>query len=140
MQEKSQLVNRRGFLMTLVGGLAAAWAGWFAQRQFLAPAQAEAKPVEIPLAELPVGGVKQIAYQAQPVVVMRSQEGVVALSMICTHLACTVQWQEGKQEFYCPCHQGRFDRYGEVLAGPPPVPLERVPAKVVGDKVVVGEV
>jgi len=140
LSKPSQLMNRRGFLATLLGGLGAAWAGFFVQRRFLAPAQGEARPVELSLAELPVGGVKQIVYQNNPVLVMRSPEGIVAMSMVCTHLACLVQWQESKLEFYCPCHQGKFDRYGEVVAGPPPVPLERVPVKVAGDKVVVGEV
>jgi cytochrome b6-f complex iron-sulfur subunit len=135
----SRLMNRRGFLLTLLGGLGAAWAGFIVQRQFLSPTQAQAKAVEVPLAELPVGGVKQISYQNNPVLVMRAPEGAVAMSMVCTHLACKVRWQEGKQEFYCPCHQGKFDRNGEVISGPPPVPLERVPVKVLQDKVVVGE-
>lgn len=135
----SQLMNRRGFLLTFLGGLAAAWAGFLVQRRLLSPATGEAKPVQVPLADLPVGGVRQITYETNPVLVMRSQEGIVAMSMVCTHLACTVQWQEGKQEFYCPCHQGKFDRNGEVISGPPPVPLERVPVKVVQEQVIVGE-
>jgi len=132
------MMNRRGFLMTLLGGLGAAWAGFIVQRRFLAPTSSEARPVEIPLADLPVGSVKQITYENNPALVMRSQEGIVAMSMVCTHLACKVQWQENKQEFYCPCHQGKFDRNGEVLSGPPPVPLERVPVKVLQDRVVIG--
>lgn len=132
-------MGRRGFLLTFLGGLGAAWAGFLVQRRFLSPATGEAKPVQFPLAELPVGGVRQVTYENNPVLVMRSQEGIVAMSMVCTHLACTVQWQEGKQEFYCPCHQGKFDRNGEVISGPPPVPLERVPVKVVQEQVIVGE-
>jgi cytochrome b6-f complex iron-sulfur subunit len=135
----SQLMSRRGFLLTFVGGLAAAWAGFLVRRQFLSPAQGEAKPVELSLASLPVGGVRQITYENNPVLVMRSQEGVVAMSMVCTHLGCLVQWQEDKQEFYCPCHQGRYDRYGDVVSGPPPLPLERLPVKVLQDQVVIGE-
>ena len=138
--KSSQLLTRRGFLQTFLAGLAAAWAGVVAQRQFFSTARGEtARPVEIPLAELAVGGTKQITLQNSPVLVMRSQEGIVAMSMVCTHLGCLVQWQEGKQEFYCPCNQGRFDRDGEVVAGPPPLPLERLPAKVLQDRVVVGE-
>ena len=132
-------MSRRGFLLTFLGGLGAAWAGFLVQRRILSPATGEAKPVQVSLTELPVGGVKQITYENNPVLVMRSQEGVVAMSMVCTHLGCLVQWQEGKQEFYCPCHQGRFDKYGEVISGPPPVPLERAPVKVVQDRIVVGE-
>jgi len=50
-----------------------------------------------------------------------------------------VQWQEGVQEFYCPCHDGRFDQFGEVLAGPPPLPLEQIAVRVEGETVIVGE-
>jgi cytochrome b6-f complex iron-sulfur subunit len=135
----SQLMSRRGFLLTFLGGLGAAWAGFLVQRRFLSPTTGEAKPVQVPLTELPVGGVKQITYENNPVLLMRSQEGVVAMSMVCTHLACKVQWQEAKQEFYCPCQQGKYDRNGEVISGPPPVPLERLPVKVVQEQVVVGE-
>ncbi len=69
---------------------------------------------------------------------MRTAEGVRAFSMVCTHLGCIVRWEEGKKEFYCPCHDGRFDQFGEVLAGPPPVPLEQIAVRVEGEKVVVG--
>jgi len=71
--------------------------------------------------------------------VMRDKEGVTAFSLICTHLGCTVQWQEGKQQFFCPCHDGYYDRNGDVISGPPPMPLEQLQAKIVGDEVVVGE-
>ena len=59
--------------------------------------------------------------------------------MICTHLGCLVEWEEATQQFHCPCHDGRFDQFGEVLSGPPPVPLEQIPVQVQGDKVIVGE-
>ncbi len=72
--------------------------------------------------------------------VMRTSEGVTALSMICTHLGCTVQYQEARQRFYCPCHDGVFDRDGDVVSGPVPIPLEQLPVKVLNDKVIVGEV
>jgi Rieske Fe-S protein len=53
-----------------------------------------------------------------------------ALSNICTHLGCRVRWVEGEQQFFCPCHNGVFDKTGLVLAGPPPRPLDRYPVKV----------
>ncbi len=135
----SKLQSRRAFLQTGLGLLLAGWAGWLTQGVLFPPVRAEARPVEIPLADLPVGGSKPITYEGRPALVMRTAEGVIALSLICTHLGCTVQWQEGKQQFYCPCHDGRFDRDGDVIAGPPPLPLERLPVKVVESKIIVGE-
>jgi cytochrome b6-f complex iron-sulfur subunit len=136
----SPFATRRRFIQAGIGLVGAAWAGTLIQsRLFPEATAAGAKPVEIPLAELPLGGVKLISYGATPVTVMRTAEGVRAFSMVCTHLGCIVRWEDDKQEFYCPCHDGRFDQFGEVLAGPPPVPLEQIAARLEGEKVVVGE-
>ena len=29
------------------------------------------------------------------------------------------------KKFKCPCHCGVYDRYGLVVSGPPPAPMER---------------
>ena len=78
------------------------------------------------LNELPVNGTKKITdLQGRDLVLVRTgDKEVKAMSTVCTHLGCTVYWEEGNQEFYCPCHAGRFDKDGNVLAGPPPTPLE----------------
>lgn len=54
-------------------------------------------------------------------------DGFVAYSGKCTHLACAVYWEPESGELICPCHNGIFDpRTGEVLAGPPERPLPRI--------------
>ncbi|UCZ54794.1 ubiquinol-cytochrome c reductase iron-sulfur subunit [Bacillus shivajii] len=57
------------------------------------------------------------------------QEGneVVALSPICTHLGCTVNWDtdDHPNQFFCPCHFGRFEKDGVNVPGTPPTrPLD----------------
>ena len=138
----SVFLSRRQFIQVGIGALGAAWAGAYLQSRLFPrqDATGEAQPVEFPLADLPVGGVKPINYGGTPALVLRTPESIKAFSLICTHLGCTIQWQEGDQEFYCPCHDGRFDRFGEVLGGPPPVPLEEFPVRVEDEKVIVGEV
>ncbi len=54
----------------------------------------------------------------------------IALSNICTHLGCRVRWIADRQEFFCPCHNGIFDKEGNVVAGPPPRPLDRYSVKL----------
>jgi menaquinol-cytochrome c reductase iron-sulfur subunit len=54
----------------------------------------------------------------------------VALSNICTHLGCRVRWIVDQDKFYCPCHNAVFDKDGQVVAGPPPRPLDQYQVKV----------
>jgi menaquinol-cytochrome c reductase iron-sulfur subunit len=54
----------------------------------------------------------------------------VALSNICTHLGCRARWIDDQQIFFCPCHNGVFDKNGEVVSGPPPRALDRYETKV----------
>jgi Rieske Fe-S protein len=57
-------------------------------------------------------------------------QGYRALSAVCQHLGCRVHWDDGTKQFHCPCHGGVYDRNGNVVAGPPPRPLERLPVRV----------
>ncbi|MHB0964817.1 MAG: ubiquinol-cytochrome c reductase iron-sulfur subunit [Chloroflexi bacterium] len=57
------------------------------------------------------------------------------MSNICTHLACRVRWIEERQEFFCPCHNGVYDKQGTVLAGPPPRPLDRYEFNIENDDI-----
>jgi Rieske Fe-S protein len=58
----------------------------------------------------------------------------IALSNICTHLGCRVRWIDEASQFYCPCHNGIFDKEGKVVSGPPPRPLDRYEVKTVDNQ------
>lgn len=58
-------------------------------------------------------------------VLRKSADEVLVLSNRCTHLSCRVNWNADKQEYVCPCHDAAFGVEGEVLAGPPPRPLDK---------------
>ena len=51
-------------------------------------------------------------------------------SNMCTHLSCRVTWTEETNVYFCPCHDGRFNKEGQVVAGPPPEPLYEFETKV----------
>ena len=71
--------------------------------------------------------------------------GFVAYLSTCTHLGCQVYLSKGRTPvgdfpdgvIYCPCHQGAFDpfRGARVVYGPPPLPLPKVPLRVVDGRV-----
>jgi Rieske Fe-S protein len=49
----------------------------------------------------------------------------------CTHLGCSYVYDQDRKNFFCPCHRGQFDpKTGEVLAGPPPRPLDELQVEV----------
>jgi len=54
----------------------------------------------------------------------------IAMSNVCTHLGCRVRWITDQNKFFCPCHNGVFDKEGNVVEGPPPRPLDRFKVKV----------
>lgn len=137
----SAFTARRQFIQVGLAALGAAWLGaWLQSRLFPAASTSqEAQPITFRLSELPVGGTKAVTYGGMPVLVLRTPESVRAFSLICTHLGCTLEWQPNKKQFYCPCHDGRYDEFGDVLAGPPPIPLEQIAVTVQGDLVTVGE-
>ena len=51
-----------------------------------------------------------------PAVLFHTESGFSALSLVCTHLGCSVESDAGG--FACPCHGSRFDAEGEVTHGP----------------------
>jgi cytochrome b6-f complex iron-sulfur subunit len=56
-----------------------------------------------------------------PAVLVRSDNTFSALSLVCTHLGCTVESRP--EGFNCPCHGSRFDLQGKLLRGPAAKPL-----------------
>jgi cytochrome b6-f complex iron-sulfur subunit len=56
--------------------------------------------------------------------------GFLALWHRCTHLGCTVPWQEDEALFNCPCHSSIFTPVGEVVSGPAPRPMDIFPIEI----------
>jgi cytochrome b6-f complex iron-sulfur subunit len=71
------------------------------------------------------------AFPAGRFYLVRLADGsLLALSRQCTHLGCSVPWDEEKGRFVCPCHASSFDVKGEVLSAPAPRPLDTFPVRV----------
>ncbi len=50
--------------------------------------------------------------------------GFMALSLKCTHLGCSIRWNEDQNKFVCPCHASEFDMKGNVTKPPAPRALD----------------
>lgn len=86
-------------------------------------------------ADFKVGEV--VDFRRERTFVLRLEGGFLAISAICTHLHCIVNWNAAIKEFECPCHGGKFNQLGEVLAGPPPRPLDLHKIEITAGNVVI---
>ena len=106
--------------------LTAGWIHASGTRRVLASAAA---------ADVPSGGA--LVFRDERLVLMRDDNGFYALSLICTHLGCTVIVTE--EALSCPCHGSRFDLQGNVLKGPASQSLLRMKVDVYGERLEVIE-
>ncbi len=124
---------RRGFLSisssaAMLAGLVGGY-GAFAliAGRFLYPARprpkrwmfvtrvADMKPGDAMRFRLPSGATVNVARQGSA----GGVEDFIALSSTCPHLGCQVHWEAANDRFFCPCHNGTFDRAGKGTGGPP---------------------
>ena len=61
--------------------------------------------------------------------------GFMALSLRCTHLGCSINWEDVKKKFICPCHSSAFGINGEVQNPPAPAALDYYPVIIENGKV-----
>jgi cytochrome b6-f complex iron-sulfur subunit len=137
-------VNRRQFGNLFLGGSFLATAAAFLfpiVRYILPPKQAESNQKRVAAGKVkdfsPNSG-KIFKFGSTPAMLVQTAEGqFLAFSAVCTHLTCTVTYDAASGTMYCPCHNGRFDMTGQVVAGPPPAPLEVYAVEVVGEDIFV---
>jgi Rieske Fe-S protein len=60
------------------------------------------------------------------------KDKVLALSVVCPHAGCFVDYEEDKQEFLCPCHNSLFKKDGGLKdeQSPSPRPLDTLEVEV----------
>src|SRR5690242_4289649 len=81
---------------------------------------------------------KVFRFGSKPALLLRTDAGdYKAMSAVCTHLSCTVQYRADVKEIWCACHNGFYDINGKNVSGPPPRPLEQFAVHVKGEEIFV---
>ncbi len=138
MEEKK--LTRRSFVDYLLWVTGAGVLGTIAYpvlKFILPPPQSEPNNLTMTVMEvgaLARGAFKIFEFNRKPAIIIRTgvdanaPESYHALSAVCTHLHCTVQYENASGQIFCACHNGRFNLQGQVLSGPPPsaLPVYRV--------------
>ncbi len=137
-------MDRRNVLKSFAAffPLGAAFTGMAAMGvRFITPVkrEMERRIFTVGLDEFPINATRRFKdLSGKDLMLVRTGEREVkAISTVCSHLGCTVFWQKDRKQFFCPCHNGRFDKDGNVLEGPPPTPLETYRVEIEGDNVFV---
>ncbi|MBT8082792.1 MAG: Rieske 2Fe-2S domain-containing protein [Gammaproteobacteria bacterium] len=115
--------------MRVLGGVALLEAGWIAISNFVPGARGKASPdgpgviVAGPVERFAPGSVTP--FVAGKCYLVRDEDGgFLALHRKCTHLGCSVPWNETERRFACPCHASAFDIHGDVVNAPASRPLD----------------
>lgn len=136
--------SRRRFLDYLLGTSTIATLGAIVYPifRFMSPPQVvestENSVVAAKLNELPVNSGKIFKFGNKPGILVRTSTGdLKAVSAVCTHLECIVQYRPDTKQIWCACHNGQYNLSGKNIGGPPPRPLEEFKVNTRGDDIVV---
>jgi glycine/D-amino acid oxidase-like deaminating enzyme/nitrite reductase/ring-hydroxylating ferredoxin subunit len=79
------------------------------------------------LSALAAGEARIVKLNDETVGLFKDQHGQLhAVNPVCTHLKCTVHWNDAELSWDCPCHGARYNPDGTVLTGPADRPLEKI--------------
>jgi cytochrome b6-f complex iron-sulfur subunit len=147
--EKKDSISRRTFLdnLLLVTGVGVVGAAGYPVAKFILPPE-QSEPDNLSttasnVGDLAKGDFKIFEFNRKPAIIVRTgsdakaPESYHALSAVCPHLQCTVQYQPESGQILCACHNGHFNLQGKVLSGPPPKPLPSFKVDIRNDKIIV---
>jgi Rieske Fe-S protein len=97
----------------------------------------ENQPVPVTLRVTRNDGYSQVVDRTIVYLVRTGSEDVRALQSTCTHLGCRTSYDRKSKRILCPCHGGVFDVHGNVIDGPPPMPLPTLATRVDNGNVLV---
>lgn len=135
-------VARRWVNLLLGGGVLASLASFLypALRYIIPPAVPESTSRSVVAAkvnEIKRNSAKIFQFGSKPAILIRTaNDEYKAVSAVCTHLSCTVQYRDDLHQIWCACHNGLYDLEGRNISGPPPRPLEVFDVHVQGEDII----
>ena len=128
-------LTRRKFVkagMAVAGAAYAAAFGYPLYRYLASPAEraaalAAVKDITLDGADkLPRQAALMFKFAGRPAILLHHTDDTwTALTAVCTHLGCTVQYESQADRIHCACHGGVYNAYtGANVSGPPPKPLK----------------
>lgn len=144
-----QDLSRRKFLDRFLAGIGVAFAAsvlYPVIRYLIPPKSGEADATQLKLpfgrAELEADPRKSRTFRfgrQLGIIVLTPTGELRAVSALCTHLDCTVQYRPDMKLLWCACHNGTYDLNGGNVSGPPPRPLEKFVVNEVGTDIFVSK-
>jgi cytochrome b6-f complex iron-sulfur subunit len=134
VEDPGETATRRTFLVAAgAAGLAYTAALAYPIYRYLASpeemALSAAAVTEVTLKDaqkLAKGSVLMFKFGSAPAMLIHHEDNTwVAMTAVCTHLGCTVQYEPQANRIHCACHGGVYNaETGANVSGPPPKPLK----------------
>lgn len=83
------------------------------------------------VSELPEVGAPPVNFPKVKLWLSNTEQGVMGIYKVCTHLGCLYNWDNQENIFKCPCHGSQFQSDGTFIQGPAPRNLDRFVVRVV---------
>ena len=143
----NQLPSRRNFLFRFI----LSWIALivlpmlYAIIQYLLPANFKENLMQsmavAKVPDIPADGIKIVRFNKKPVILLRNQqEQIRAMSAVCTHLGCIVEYNSAQKNFQCNCHGSIFTIDGVNVSGPASRPLEPYRVEVKNNEVIISKI
>ncbi|KER09660.1 MAG: hypothetical protein HY22_09905 [[Candidatus Thermochlorobacteriaceae] bacterium GBChlB] len=137
--------NRRDFLTIVVsffGGLLTLATLYPVVRFILPPPKQKKEESSLVVgktSDVPPNSGKIVVFNGQKLLVTNVGGEYKAISAVCTHLQCIVQWKKDEQLVWCACHNAKYSTDGEKISGPQPSGLGKFNIKVQDDNLVISK-
>lgn len=143
----AKTTSRRNFLTRVLSTWLALTflPGVYAVVQYIIPPALREQLVQMlnvgKFSDIAAGEAKIVRFNKKAIILIKTEENQIrALSAVCTHLGCIVEYKPTDKLFKCNCHGSVFDLKGKNIAGPAPKPLQAYRTEVKDNDIIVTQI